>query len=112
MTVVSLLLLRAQKQLEAFCRQRNAQEGTVVDGLYCLQDSENTLIILRTRSQEQNSGAGNRQVLLRLVLEGLQWRLYWPRENGQWEAYAQLPVATDINEVIKELEQAPLHVHW
>ena len=105
-------LLRAHKQLDDFCRQRNLQAGMAVDSLCCLQDSDNTLILLRKRSPDQNSGAGNRQVLFRLVLNGLQWQLYWPRENGEWEPYSQLPAATDIKQVIEELEQAPLHVHW
>lgn len=112
MTVVSMRLLRAQKQLDAFCRQRNAQAGTAVGNLYCLQDSESTLLLLRQPSPDQSSGTGNRQLLLRLVLNGLQWRLYWPRGNGEWEPYAQLPAATDISQVIEELQQAPLHVHW
>lgn len=111
MMVLPLLLVRAQKQLDAFCRQRNAQTDYAEGIFHCSREGERTLLLGR-RLPGQNAAVGDRQVLLRLILDGLKWKLYWPRANGEWEPYAQLPVATDINDIITELEQAPLHVHW
>jgi hypothetical protein len=112
MTVLPLLLVRAQKQLEAFCRRRNAHSGTAEGMLFCLQEGRHTLLLMRRCSPLQHNGGAPAKVLLRLVLDGRQWKLFWPRADGAWEAYAQLPVATDIQDIIAELEQAPLHVHW
>ncbi len=112
MSVLSLVLRRAQTQLDAFCQRRNAQAGMVRGGLCCREENENVLILVRERVSHRNPTANDRQVLLRLVLDGSQWQLYWPRSDGVWEAYAQLPCAPDIDRVIDELEQAPLHVHW
>lgn len=99
-------------QLDAFCQRRNAQAGTLQGVLCCRQESENVLILMHERASHRNPTADDRQELLRLVLDGSQWQLYWSRSDGVWEVYAQLPCAPDIDRVIDELEQAPLHVHW
>lgn len=39
------------------------------------------------------------------------WRLYAPAADGDWHAYPH-PALTGLDEVIDELERAPLHVHW
>ncbi len=96
MSVSVLALQRARKQLEAFCAARQAPGSE----LHCrLQDD--SLIL------QQNG-----QSLVRLQLDGAEWKVFWFRDAVQWEPWPHLPVCDDIRQVIEALEQAPLHVHW
>ncbi len=96
MNVSNLALRRAKKQLDTFC----LQQSTAGNELACLSDSDS--LVLQC----------NRQVLVRIKLDGAQWHVFWLREDGQWTSWPHLPVCDDIQQVIEQLEQAPLHVHW
>ena len=96
MSISVLALQRARKQLEVFCAQRQGSGSE----LRC-QLQDDSLIL------QQNG-----QSLVRLQLDGAQWRVFWRRDEAQWEPWLHLPVCDDIQQVIEELEQAPLHVHW
>ncbi len=96
MSVSLLALQRARKQLDVFCAQRNRPGSE----LFCrVEDSS---LILQY----------NGQSLVRLEPDGTQWRIFWRREDRSWAPWPHLPVCDDIQRVIDELEQAPLHVHW
>ena len=97
MSVSVLELQRARKQLDAFCAQRNSPGGSE---LTCRSEDDSLLL--------QHNG----QPVVRLQLDGMQWRIFWCRDDGQWAPWPHLPVCDDIQRVIEELEQAPLHVHW
>jgi len=96
MSVSILALQRARKQLDVFCMERNGPGSE----LLCRVEG-NSLIL-------QHNG----QSLVRLQLDATQWRVFWRREDGQWEPWPHLPVCNELQHVIEELEQAPLHVHW
>lgn len=96
MSVSVLELQRARKQLDAFCAQRNGSGSE----LTCRPEGDSLLL--------QHNG----QSLVRLQLDGTQWRIFWRRDDGQWAPWPHLPVSADIQRVIEELEQAPLHIHW
>jgi len=96
MSVSNLDLQRAKKQLEAFCVERSSPDNT----LSCLSDNESLLL------------KRNAQVLVRVQRDGTQWRIFWRRNKGQWVPWPHLPVCDDIQQVIEQLDQAPLHIHW
>lgn len=96
MSVSVLALQRARKQLEAFCAARQGPGSK----LHC-QLQDDSLIL------QQNG-----QSLVRLRLDGTQWKVFWRRDDTQWEPWPHLPACHDIQRVIEELEQAPLHIHW
>ena len=96
MSISLLALQRARKQLDAFCLQRS-QPGSEL----CCQAEDGSLILLYRG-----------QAVVRLQLDGNQWRVFWRRDDRQWVPWPHLPVCDDIRQVIEELEQAPLHVHW
>jgi len=96
MSVSVLELQRARKLLDTFCAQRNSSGSE----LACRPEEDSLLLQL------------NGQSLVRLQLDGAQWRIFWSRDDGQWAPWPHLPACTDIKRVIEELEQAPLHVHW
>lgn len=96
MSISVLALQRARKQLDAFCAQRSGAGNALV-----CQPEDGGLLL-------QYDG----RALVRLQLEETQWRIFWRRDDGQWAPWPHLPVCDDIQQVIDELEQAPLHIHW
>jgi len=92
-----LALQRARKQLEAFCAQRSGPTSV----LTCRPEGGDSLLL-------QHNG----RALVRMQLDGVQWRVFWHRDDAQWVAWPHLPVCDEFAQVIEELEQAPLHVHW
>jgi hypothetical protein len=96
MSVSILELQRARKRLDDFCVQRNSPGSELV----CLPEDDSLFL--------QHNG----QSLVRLQLDGARWHIFWQRDDGQWVPWPHLPVCADIQQVIEELEQAPLHVHW
>ncbi|VAW77665.1 hypothetical protein MNBD_GAMMA15-1461 [hydrothermal vent metagenome] len=96
MNVSNLALQRAKRQLESFCVERSCPGDT----LTCLLENDSLLL------------ANNEQALVRLQLDGARWRIFWRRDKGQWEPWPHLPVCDDMQQVIEQLDQAPLHVHW
>jgi hypothetical protein len=96
MSVSLLASQRARKQLDAFCLQRS-QPGSE---LRCRVEDDSLIL--------QYNG----QAVVRLQPDGNRWRIFWCRDDRQWSPWPHLPVCDDIRQVIDELEQAPLHVHW
>ncbi len=96
MSISILAMQRARKQLNTFCVQRS---GTGNE-LACLPEDDSLLLQYNGRA------------LVKLQLEDAQWHIFWRRDDGQWAPWPHLPVCDDIQRVIEELEQAPLHVHW
>ncbi len=99
MNIDELEMRRARKLLDAFCARRKGL--AVSTGLDCRR-SGNCLYLAEQGGRE----------LIRLCLETGAWRLYWPRSRGGWEPYPPLAECTDLQRIVEELEQAPLHVHW
>jgi hypothetical protein len=103
MNLSFLELQRARKRLESFCQQRNGSGS--VGPKWCLSQNQSELLI-------GESTAGGTQILLRLCWVDGRWYLSVPSPDGGWRVYPPKPVAADIESVVAELEQAPLHVHW
>jgi hypothetical protein len=96
-----LELQRARKELERFCRRRNAL--TAGGSAWRLVGTGNDWFI--------HGPAGGGGPLLRLSFAHDRWLVFVPVGEG-WQPYPPLPEATAVTAVIDELEQAPLHVHW
>ncbi len=96
MTVSELAVQRDLRRLQAFCKGRSGPQAV----LSCRREDGDLLI-------EQNG-----QALLRLRREHGRWRVDWRREDGRWTPWPLLSHCEDIDTVIGQLEQAPLHVHW
>lgn len=96
MSLGVLALQRARKQLEAFCRQHSVP-GSELD---CRCEADSLFL--------QYAG----RAVVRLQLDESRWHVFWPDADGQWQPWPHLPVCDDIQQVIEQLEQAPLHVHW
>lgn len=104
MKPIPLELQRARKQLEAFCRQRN--RSGMVGSEWCLSQHGSEFLISEYGARHKAAP------VLRLRFDDGRWFLSVPLAGDRWQAYAPRPEACSIDAVIKELEQAPLHVHW
>ncbi len=96
MSLSVLALQRARKQLDVFCRQHSSPGSEL--GCRPAGDS----LLLHYRGQE----------VVKLQLNEARWHIFWHRDDGQWVPWPHLPVCDDIKQVIEQLDQAPLHVHW
>jgi hypothetical protein len=95
-----LELQRARRELERFCRRRNALRG-----------GGTRWRLQRTGEDWFIQGPPGGGPLLRLRFAQGCWLVFVPAGEG-WRPYPPLPEATGVAAVIGELEQAPLHVHW
>jgi hypothetical protein len=102
-TVVVLELQRARKHLEDFCQRRNAL--AVSGSNWCLRQEGGGTFLL------SQAVADTATEVLRLQFAAGRWLLSVPAVGG-WRPYPPRPEAQDIESVIDELEQAPIHVHW
>lgn len=96
-----LELQRARRRLESFCTARNRAGNTTGD--WCLNEEQGALIV---------RAGGRGAAVMRLCPCGAGWSLSVPGPGGGWRPYPARPEAPDIETVIAELEQAPLHIHW
>jgi len=104
MNVESLEFRRARHLLDAFCAQRNTTDSTAA--LSCRQQGDSLLLV----ATEAHSDTF--RVLVKLDYRDNGWSVFWPREDGSWQAWPHLPETDSVQFILAELEQAPLHVHW
>ena len=104
MSVESLEFQRARRLLDSFCTHRNATDSTAT--LSCRQQDDSLLLV----TTEAHSAAF--RILVKLDYQGNRWSVFWPREDGSWQAWPHLPETDSVQYILDELEQAPLHVHW
>jgi hypothetical protein len=100
MRVSVLELQRARKDLEAWCRRRNAVRPGVSG--WCLSVQGETFVIFECADSTP---------VLRLCYADSGWRLFVPAGGG-WQPYPARPEIATIAALVEELEQAPLHIHW
>ena len=99
-----LVCRRAQKLLDAYCQRRNQSGSSAQATLEC-QIEGDALLMVKNLS-------GERTPLMKCKWIAGCWSLLVPAGSGQWQSYTHFPLAEKIEDVVKELEQAPLHVHW
>ncbi len=102
---------RARKALDAFCERRNLGMRGLAKQLCCVQDGDD-LLLMETRLPGVPSCTKALNPLVRVSYCDGGWKLFCPDQRGGWAPYPHLPYANSIDTVIKELEQAPLHIHW
>lgn len=102
--VISIEIRRALRRLEAFCRQRNRGGGQACGELRCIAEDEGLRIVCRRDGQQA--------ILIRCLYDGQAWNLWLPKGSSRWQPYPHLPRAVSVEQIIDELEQAPMHVHW
>ncbi len=102
-TIVVFELQRARKHLEDFCQRRNALANSGSN--WCLRQEDSSAFLLSQAVAESATE------VLRLQFVAGRWLLSVPAAGG-WRPYPPRPEAEDIESVVDELEQAPLHVHW
>lgn len=49
--------------------------------------------------------------VFRLTQREARWLIFLPSVDGHWHAYPSRRLAS-LEDLIEELEQAPLHIHW
>jgi len=91
---------RLRKCLAAWCRERNALLNESPHWCLSGQGGESLISVC---------GSGER--VLRIVFNEDHWCLFIPAAAG-WLPYPARPGVATIDELIDELEQAPLHIHW
>jgi hypothetical protein len=95
---------RARRALDEYCQRQsqlhNSAPLLVESSLPCL-----TLVKVDRRSNEFSP-----QFKCCFKKEG--WFIFYPDRDGVWLAYPNLPFAKGFQQVVDELERAPLHVHW
>ena len=99
-----LEFLRARVALENYCRNQNALHQT-----QSLVAEPSPPDLLLCQFDGQNESASPQ---LKCCLRDGKWLVYYPGHEGDWNVYPNLPVTEDFQQVIDELERAPLHVHW
>jgi hypothetical protein len=91
---------RLRNRLAAWCRERNALAN--LSPHWCVDEQGGAFLV---------SVCGSGERVLRIVFDEGRWSLFMPASAG-WLPYpARASVAT-VDELIDELEQAPLHIHW
>jgi len=108
---LSLLeLQRARKQLQVYCDQRN--RGTNFSTCWSTREVDNCFLIARSGRFDNKGRVLPEQALLKLCYQDEVWQLFLPRAQGGWLPYPPRPEVKSFDQVLKELDQAPLHVHW
>lgn len=95
---------RARHVLEGYCSQQNEFRKT----RSLLVESSPPCLLLSERDRKN----GQAHPQLKCCLQADAWNLYYPGREGDWNIYSSLPEVRDIQQLIDELERAPLHVHW
>ena len=95
---------RARSALAEYCQQHNAHRAGVS---WAIESSPPCLLLVEVDGCNQSV-----QPQLKCCLEGESWFIYVPGCDDAWRAYPNLPQVSDYELIIKELERAPLHVHW
>jgi hypothetical protein len=108
---LSLLeLQRARKQLQAYCDQRN--RGTKSSTHWSTREVDHCFLINRSGRFDSKGRVLPELPVLKLCYRGEVWQLFLPRAQGGWMPYPPRPEVEKFDQVLKELDQAPLHVHW
>lgn len=102
--IVPLELQRARKLLMAFCDDRNPGRSRAQGQLECVLEGDNLLIVQVL--------SNIRRPLIKCQYSEPVWNLFLSAGSDKWQAYLHLPEAASVQDIIRELEQAPLHVHW
>jgi hypothetical protein len=95
----SIELHRARRHLRDFCEQRNRMFTAGPEWAVRQGNSQFEVCV-------------REEPVLRLQYVQGVWHLSVPRAAGEWVDYPPRPRLSNIDAVIEELEQAPLHVHW
>jgi hypothetical protein len=109
-SISALEIRRARKALDAFCAQRNTLSSGS-ERLVCDQQ-QNALLVGQYVPPENEGNPQHFRALVRLSYEQGCWRVFLSNSGGGWQPYPPLPEADNVQAIIEELEQAPLHVHW
>jgi len=108
---LSLLeLQRARKQLHVYCEHRN--RGTNSSSRWSTRELDECFLITRSGRFDNKGRVLPEQALLKLCYRDAVWQLFLPRAHGDWVPYPPKPEMENFDQVLKELDQAPLHVHW
>lgn len=111
MAVVSLEIKRARQALERFCAERNsALQNT--GRFLCCQQQDDALVLAESSGPAASAVPAVSIPLVRLHYRDARWFLYWRTPGGAWAPYPHLPETDNVQRIVDELEQAPLHVHW
>lgn len=110
MNLSLLELQRARKQLQVYCDQRN--RGTGSRTRWSTLEVDNCFLIARSGRFDNKGRVLPEQALLKLCYRHAVWQLFVPRAQGDWLPYPPRPEVKNFDQVLQELDQAPLHVHW
>ncbi len=110
MNLKLLEMERARKQLRAYCDQRN--RGIRYSSRWSVQETDQCFLIARSGRFDSRGRALPEQVMLKLCYREAMWQLFLPQARGGWLPYPPKPEVEHLDQVIEELDQAPLHVHW
>lgn len=105
-----LELQRARKQLHAYCEHRN--RGTNSSTRWSTREVDQCFLITRSGKFDRKGRVLPEQALLKLCYRGEVWQLFLPRAQGDWMPYPPKPEMENFGQVLEELDQAPLHIHW
>jgi len=109
-TLSVLELQRARKQLKTYCDTRN--RGRKTGARWSAREVEECFLISRQGSADSKGRSLPEQVLLKLCYRGDVWHLFLPHAQSGWRPYPPRPEVQQFDQVLEELDQAPLHVHW
>ena len=95
---------RARRALEEYCQRQNQPHSSAP---LIVETSSPCLMLIKV---DRRSNKFSPQFKCCFKEDG--WLIFYPDRDGVWLAYPNLPVAEDYQQIIDELERAPLHVHW
>ena len=104
---------KISKVVSKFCENRvppHAQEQIKI--LFKIRGNDVNIIESRPYWKDRSIWTELPIAKIRYLPNELSWQLMWARANGKWQKYPDFLPTKDLNKIISELDNDPLHVFW
>jgi Protein of unknown function (DUF3024) len=74
----------------------------------------NSVTLVESRSVSKDSEEWEESVIaqFRYEAERKSWTLYYPNSNERWRPYSQCVPSTNLNDLLKEVDEDPISIFW
>ena len=76
------------------------------------REVDRCFVISREGGYDSQGRALPEMTVLKICYQDTGWQLFVPQAQGGWMPYAPRPEVEHFEQILEELDQAPLHIHW